>query len=43
MLTDKSDIPGVGTIAVFQDTEGNILSIIEPAPMDSYGISSDGG
>ncbi len=40
-LTEKSEIPDVGTVGVFQDTEGNVLSIIEPAPMDSYGINTD--
>jgi predicted enzyme related to lactoylglutathione lyase len=34
MLTEKNTRPGVGDIGIFQDTEGNILSIIEPAPMD---------
>lgn len=34
MLTDKMTVPGIGVTGVFQDTEGNILSIIEPFPMD---------
>lgn len=34
MLTDKSSIPGVGDVGMFQDTEGNVLSIIETAPME---------
>lgn len=34
MLTEKSSIPGVGDVGMFQDTEGNVLSIIETAPMD---------
>jgi predicted enzyme related to lactoylglutathione lyase len=34
LLTEKMDIPGVGTMALFQDTEGNISGILEPVPMD---------
>lgn len=34
LLTEKMDIPGVGTMALFQDTEGNISGIIEPLPME---------
>ncbi len=34
MLTEKQTIPGVGVMAYFQDTEGNISGIIEPFPME---------
>ncbi len=34
MLTDKMHIPGIGITASFEDTEGNVLSIIEPEIMD---------
>ena len=30
MLTDKMTIPGIGIMAAFQDTEGNISVIMEP-------------
>jgi len=30
MLTEKMTVPGVGYTGSFQDTEGNILGIIEP-------------
>jgi uncharacterized protein len=31
--TDKMDVPGVGQLRYYKDTEGNIFGIIEPAPM----------
>lgn len=31
-LTDKTPIPGVGYHALFRDTEGNVLGIIEDDP-----------
>lgn len=31
--TDKMDVPNVGKIRYYADTEGNIFGIIEPAPM----------
>lgn len=34
MLTEKGDIPGVGSMAAFQDPEGNMMVIMEPEPMD---------
>jgi predicted enzyme related to lactoylglutathione lyase len=34
MLTEKMNIPGIGIMATFQDTEGNVSAIIEPAPME---------
>lgn len=34
MVTEKMVIPGVGVTGSFKDTEGNILAIIEPEPMD---------
>lgn len=34
MLTEKNTIPGVGSMAAFQDTEGNITVVIEPEQMD---------
>jgi uncharacterized protein len=34
MLMEKQTIPGVGTMAAFEDTEGNISVIIEPTPME---------
>lgn len=34
MLAEKTTIPGVGSMAAFQDTEGNISVVIEPEPMD---------
>jgi len=30
MITEKMTIPGIGTMAAFQDTEGNISVIMEP-------------
>lgn len=33
MLMEKQIIPGVGAMASFEDTEGNISVIIEPEPM----------
>ena len=29
----KTDIPGVGKVAYFQDLEGNLFGMLEPAPM----------
>ncbi len=37
MLTDKMTVPGTGFNGVFQDTEGNIMGIIEIFPMDQQG------
>ena len=34
MVSKKMNIPGIGITGAFQDTEGNILSIIEAEPMD---------
>lgn len=34
MLMEKQTIPGVGAMAAFEDTEGNISVIIEPTPME---------
>lgn len=34
MISDKMKIPGIGITGSFKDTEGNVLSIIEPEPMD---------
>ncbi|MBU4534580.1 MAG: VOC family protein [Euryarchaeota archaeon] len=34
ILSDKIYIPGIGTVASFQDTEGNISAIIEPDIME---------
>jgi predicted enzyme related to lactoylglutathione lyase len=34
MVTEKQTLPGIGTMAAFQDTEGNISAIIEPEMMD---------
>jgi len=34
MLTEKGDIPGVGSMAAFQDPEGNVFVIMEPEPME---------
>jgi uncharacterized protein len=30
MVTEKMNIPGIGDMAAFQDTEGNIFAILEP-------------
>ncbi|MBM4237177.1 MAG: VOC family protein [Euryarchaeota archaeon] len=30
MITPKNAVPGVGWVGYFKDTEGNVLSIIEP-------------
>jgi len=30
MLMEKQAIPGVGIMAAFEDTDGNVLIIIEP-------------
>ncbi len=34
MLTEKMTIPGTGFTGAFQDSEGNIMGIIEIFPMD---------
>ncbi len=34
MLMDKQTIPGVGSMASFEDSEGNLLVIMEPEMMD---------
>jgi predicted enzyme related to lactoylglutathione lyase len=34
MLMEKQTIPSVGTMAAFEDTEGNVSVIIEPEMMD---------
>ncbi|HML04417.1 MAG TPA: VOC family protein [Methanobacterium sp.] len=34
MLTEKQTIPGIGTMAAFEDSEGNVSAIIEPDMMD---------
>lgn len=34
LLTEKSTLPGVGTMAAFEDTEGNVSIVIEPEMMD---------
>jgi predicted enzyme related to lactoylglutathione lyase len=34
MLMEKQTLPGVGTMAAFEDTEGNVSVIIEPEPME---------
>jgi predicted enzyme related to lactoylglutathione lyase len=34
MLTERGDIPGVGSMAAFQDPEGNVFVIMEPVSMD---------
>ncbi len=31
--SDKTDIPNVGQLRYYKDTEGNIFGIIQPAPM----------
>jgi len=31
--TDKMDVPGVGIVRYYKDTEGNIFGMIQPAPM----------
>ena len=31
--TDKMDVPGVGLLRYYEDTEGNIFGMIQPAPM----------
>ncbi len=33
MVTEKMEIKGIGIMAAFVDTEGNISVIMEPAPM----------
>lgn len=33
ILTDKMDIPGIGIYVSFKDTEGNIVGMLQPAPM----------
>ena len=35
IVQPKETLPGVGQIAACRDTEGNILGVIEPEPMDS--------
>ncbi len=34
MISEKMEIPGIGAMAAFEDTEGNISVIIEPEPME---------
>jgi predicted enzyme related to lactoylglutathione lyase len=34
MLTEKANIPGIGDMGAFQDTEGNVFVIMEPEPME---------
>ena len=34
MLTEKMEIPNMGFMGSFKDTEGNIFAIMEPTPMD---------
>lgn len=34
LLMEKSTLPGVGTMAAFEDTEGNVSILIEPEPME---------
>jgi uncharacterized protein len=34
MLTEKMEIPKMGFMGSFKDTEGNIFAIMEPTPMD---------
>jgi predicted enzyme related to lactoylglutathione lyase len=31
--TDKMDVPGVGQLRYYKDTEGNIFGMLQPAPM----------
>jgi hypothetical protein len=31
MLTEKTDIPGIGEFVTFQDTEGNISGLLKPS------------
>ncbi|MDI6645218.1 MAG: VOC family protein [Methanobacteriaceae archaeon] len=33
MLMEKETLPGVGAMAAFEDTEGNVSVLIEPEPM----------
>ncbi|MGZ7068495.1 MAG: VOC family protein, partial [Methanobacterium sp.] len=33
MLTEKQAIPGIGIMAAFEDTEGNVSVIMEPEMM----------
>jgi uncharacterized protein len=34
VIGEPMDIPGVGSYVTFQDTEGNRLSMLQPAPMN---------
>lgn len=31
--TDKTDVPGIGQVRYYKDTEGNIFAMIQPAEM----------
>ena len=35
--TDKMDVPGVGQLRYYEDTEGNVFGIIQPAPTKASG------
>ncbi len=39
MLSQPSEIPGVGLYAVFRDTEGNRMSVLQPLPPQSEGTA----
>lgn len=34
VLADPDEIPGVGLFTYFKDTEGNVVGILQPAPME---------
>ena len=36
VVVPKTDIPGVGQLLTFKDTEGNIFAILEPAPQNQF-------
>ena len=37
ILVPRIDMPGVGALVTFKDTEGNILSILEPSADNRFG------
>lgn len=37
MLGEPMEIPGVGLYVPFKDTEGNVLSMLQPVPRNWHG------
>ena len=43
IVVPKTDIPGVGALVTFKDTEGNILTILEPAEGNPFAAQANAG